>query len=145
MKFNIDKAKQLLGIFGELNTENQEALLVKAFEMQFEQNMKRNLENEKKVTNEKNTDDYRHRFLDVVKPVMERWEEFGPNGHAALAMLLNDLTNGEFTKEENIDFVISTRQLSITEYIDKNIPGADNEVAREIYINTKKKMQKSMG
>lgn len=140
MNFDIDKAKQLLGIFGKLNKENQDALMVKAFELKFEQNMKRNLENEKKATSEKNMDDYRGRFLDVVKPVMDRWEEFGPNGHAALAMLLNDLTNGEFTKEENIDFVISTRQLSIAEYIEKNIPGADIEVAREIYKNSKKKM-----
>ena len=132
MNFDIDKAKQLLGIFGKLNKENQDALMVKAFELKFEQNMKRNLENEKKATSEKNMDDYRGRFLDVVKPVMDRWEEFGPNGLAALAMLLNDLTNGEFTKEENIDFVISTRQLSIAEYIEKNIPGADIEVAREI-------------
>ena len=140
MNFDIDKAKQLLGLFGKLNKENQDALMVKAFELKFEQNMKRNLENEKKATSEKNMDDYRGRFLDVVKPVMDRWEEFGPNGHAALAMLLNDLTNGEFTKEENIDFVISTRQLSIAEYIEKNIPGADIEVAREIYKNSKKKM-----
>ena len=140
MNFDIDKAKQLLGIFGKLNKENQDALMVKAFELKFEQNMKRNLENEKKATSEKDMDDYRGRFLDVVKPVMDRWEEFGPNGHAALAMLLNDLTNGEFTKEENIDFVISTRQLSIAEYIEKNIPGADIEVAREIYKNSKKKM-----
>lgn len=138
MNFNIEKAKELLKVFGKLDEENQNTLLAKAFEMELEQNLRRNLKESGKPETEENLDMLRGGFLDMANPLMEHWDDMGPNYHAALAILINDMTKGELTKEEYIDFVVSSRQLSISEYIEKYIPGADIDEAKKIYKSFKK-------
>ena len=138
MNLDYDKARELLKIFSKLNQDNQKRLLVNAFEMEFEQNLRRNLNESGEPDTEENLDAIRASFLDAAKPVMKHWDDMGPNFRAALAILMNDLTKGKLTKEEHIDFVVSSRQLSISEYIEKYIPSADIEEAKKIYQSFKK-------
>lgn len=138
MNFNIDKAKELLKIFSKLDEKKQNELLAKAFEMKFEQSNKARLEKTGLPITDNNLSELRTEFLDMAKPLMDNWDNMGPNYHAALAILMNEMTDGKLTKEENIDFVISTRQLSISEYIEKHIPGANIEDAKKLYQSIKK-------
>ena len=140
MNLNLEKAKELLKVFGKLNEENQNALLAKAFEMELEQNFRNKLKESGKPETEENLEELRGGFLDMAHPLMEHWDDMGPNHHAALAILMNDMTKGGLTKEEHIDFVVSSRQLSISEYIEKYISGADIEEAKKIYQSFKKAM-----
>lgn len=54
--------------------------------------------------------------------------------------MLNDMSKGELTKEEYIDFIVGSRQLSISEFIEKHIPDADVEEAKKIYLSFKDDM-----
>ena len=140
MNFDIEKAKRLINIFGNLNAENQEALLVEASKLEINQGLKDQVVKSGKPVTEENLGKATDRFIKVMKPLMDHWDDMGPNNHAALAILLNEMTKGELTKEEYIDFVVSSRQLSISEYIEKYIPGADIEEAKKIYQSFKKAM-----
>ena len=140
MNFDIEKAKRLINIFGNLNAENQEALLVEASRLEINQGLKDQVVKSGKPVTEENLGKATDRFIKVMNPLMDHWDDMGPNNHAALAILLNEMTKGELTKEEHIDFVVSSRQLSISEYIEKYIPGADIEEAKKIYQSFKKAM-----
>ena len=140
MNFDIEKAKRLINIFGNLNAENQEALLVEASKLEINQGLKDQVVKSGKPVTEENLGKATDRFIKVMNPLMDHWDDMGPNNHAALAILLNEMTKGELTKEEHIDFVVSSRQLSISEYIEKYIPGADIEEAKKIYQSFKKAM-----
>lgn len=140
MNFDIEKAKRLINIFGNLNAENQEALLVEASRLEINQGLKDQVVKSGKPVTEENLGKATDRFIKVMNPLMDHWDDMGPNNHAALAILLNEMTKGELTKEEHIDFVVSSRQLSISEYIEKYIPGADIEEAKRIYQSFKKAM-----
>ena len=140
MNFDIEKAKRLINIFGNLNAENQEALLVEASRLEINQGLKDQVVKSGKPVTEENLGKATDRFIKVMNPLMDHWDDMGPNNHAALAILLNEMTKGELTKEEHIDFVVSSRQLSISEYIEKYIPGADIEEAKKIYQSFKKVM-----
>ena len=140
MNFDIEKAKRLINIFGNLNAENQEALLVEASKLEINQGLKDQVVKSGKPVTEENLGKATDRFIKVMNPLMDHWDDMGPNNHAALAILLNEMTKGELTKEEHIDFVVSSRQLSISEYIEKYIPGADIEEAKKIYQSFKKVM-----
>ena len=140
MNFDIEKAKRLIKIFGNLNEENQEALLVEASRLEINQGLKDQVVKSGKPVTEENLGKATDRFIKVMNPLMDHWDDMGPNNHAALAILLNEMTKGELTKEEHIDFVVSSRQLSISEYIEKYIPGADIEEAKKIYQSFKKAM-----
>ena len=140
MNFDIEKAKRLINIFGNLNAENQEALLVEASKLEINQGLKDQVVKSGKPVTEENLGKATDRFIKVMNPLMDHWDDMGPNNHAALAILLNEMTKGELTKEEHIDFVVSSRQLSISEYIEKYIPGVDIEEAKRIYQSFKKAM-----
>ena len=140
MNFDIEQAKRLINIFGNLNAENQEALLVEASKLEINQGLKDQVVKSGKPVTEENLGEATDKFFKVMKPLMDHWDDMGPNNHAALAILLNEMTKGELTKEEYIDFVFSSRQLSISEYIEKYIPGADIEEAKKIYQSFKKAM-----
>ena len=140
MNFDIEKAKRLINIFGNLNAENQEVLLVEASRLEINQGLKDQVVKSGKPVTEENLGKATDRFIKVMNPLMDHWDDMGPNNHAALAILLNEMTKGELTKEEHIDFVVSSRQLSISEYIEKYIPGADIEEAKRIYQSFKKAM-----
>ena len=140
MNFDIEKAKRLINIFGNLNAENQEALLVEASRLEINQGLKDQVVKSGKPVTEENLGKATDRFIKLMNPLMDHWDDMGPNNHAALAILLNEMTKGELTKEEHIDFVVSSRQLSISEYIEKYIPGADIEEAKKIYQSFKKAM-----
>lgn len=133
MNLNIDKTKQLIDIFVKLNGENQDALLTQAFEMEVRQSITHNIQKAGKSITKENIDEAMGKFVDTVKPLMDVWDDIDSNHRAALAIMLNEMTNGELTKEEYIDFVVKSRQLSISEYIEKFIPGADVEEAKRIY------------
>ena len=133
MKLDVEKAKELLKIFGCLDEENQNALIAKALIMEAEQSFRTTLIYEGKPLTEENFEGLRGGVLNVLNPLMENWDRMGANHRAALAIMLNDMSEGEFTKEEYIDFVVRSRQLSISEYIEKYIPGADFEEAKRIY------------
>ena len=133
MNFDIEKAKQLINIFGNLSTENQEALLVEASRLQIEQSIKEQVVKAKKPMTKQNIDNARDRFIERAEPFMAKCDDMDPNQLAVLAISLNEITKGEFTKEESIEFVVSSRQLSISEYIEKYIPGADYEEAKRLY------------
>ena len=140
MNFDIEKAKRLINIFGNLNAEKQEALLVEASRLEIKQGLKDQVVKSGKPVTEENLGKATDKFFKVMNPLMDHWDDMGPNNHAALAILLNEMTKGELTKEEHIDFVVSSRQLSILEYIEKYIPGADIEEAKRIYQSFKKAM-----
>ena len=140
MNFDVEKAKRLINIFGNLNADNQEALLVEASRLEINQGLKDQVVKSGKPVTEENLGKATDRFIKVMNPLMDHWDDMGPNNHAALAILLNEMTKGELTKEEHIDFVVSSRQLSISEYIEKYIPGADIEEAKKIYQSFKKAM-----
>ena len=140
MNFDIEKAKRLINIFGNLNADNQEALLVEASRLEINQGLTDQVVKSGKPVTEENLGKATDRFIKVMNPLMDHWDDMGPNNHAALAILLNEMTKGELTKEEYIDFVFSSRQLSISEYIEKYIPGADIEEAKKIYQSFKKDM-----
>lgn len=133
MNLNIEKTKKLIGIFAELDEDNQDVLLTKAFEMQIKQSVASNLARTGKDVTEQSVNAKMGKMLDVVGPLLDVWDDMSPNHHAALAILLNEMTKGELAKEEYIDFVVKTRQLTISEYIEKYIPGADVEESKKIY------------
>lgn len=140
MNFDIKQAKQLIKTFGNLNAENQEALLAEASRLEIEQGIKEQVVKAGKPMTKLNIDEARENFIERVEPFMENWDNLDPNQLAVLAISLNEITKGELTKEESIEFVVSSRQLSISEYIEKYIPGADYDEAKRLYklIKTQK-------
>ena len=139
MNLNIEKAKELIVIFSRLSEENQNALLGHAAEMEFRQSTALKLKKSGKPADEKHMDAEIGKFLGVAKPLVEMWDKMDPNHHAALVIMVNEMSNGELTKEQYIDFVVKTRQLSIAEYIEKYIPAANIDQAREIYRTMREK------
>lgn len=139
MNLNVEKTKQLIGIFARLTNENQDALLKNAIQMEMDQDIARSVSKAGKPTTKENIDEAKGRLLRTIKPLMDVWDDMDPNHLAALAMVMNEMSKGELTKEEYIDFVVKTRQLSVTEYIEKYIPGADIEEANKIFRTLKAK------
>ena len=136
MNLNVEKTKQLIGIFARLTNENQDALLKNAIQMEMDQDIARSVSKAGKPTTKEKIDEAKGQLLRTIKPLMDVWDDMDPNHLAALAMVMNEMSKGELT---NIDFIVKTRQLSITEYIEKYIPGADIEEAKKIYRTLKAK------
>ncbi len=133
MTLDVEKTKKLIDIFSRLNEENQEAVLVKAFQLEIEQNSRSNIQKLGKPSAQDDVDEHVYTRLKEMDKIMKLLDDAGPTGQAAMVFLMDRMTNGEFTKEENIDFSISVRKLSASEYIEKYIPDADIERAKELY------------
>ena len=136
MNIDIEKFRQLLSSFSTLSPENQDIILAKVLDLEVEQHIKQNPKHGKEHSN-KHANSPLDKFYNFLMPFMENWEKMSPNRRAALAMLINEETHGEFTKEEYIDLIIQSRQISISEFIEKYIPGADLEEAKKIYRSLK--------
>ena len=140
MKFDVEKAKELMKIFGHLNETNQKELILKAYEMEFDQNAKKQLSNSGIVETNKSLVELKMQLGDRVEGFLNLMDDMGPNQQAVLAFAMDEITKGDFTKEEYIDFIVGSRKLSVSEYIEKYIPGADVEEAKKIYNSIKKDM-----
>ena len=137
MTINVEKTKQLIEIFSGLNEANQNALLSQALKMEIEQAATRSLEMSGITAKNPTFDAAKSLFFSNRKTLVNNLNDMTPNQLASLAMFMNEISNGQLAKEEHIDFVVTTRQLSITEFIEKNIPGANIDEARKLYLTLK--------
>lgn len=80
MNFDIEKAKRLINIFGNLNADNQEALLVEASRLEINQGLKDQVVKSGKPVTEENLGKATDRFIKVMNPLMDHWDDMGNFG-----------------------------------------------------------------
>ena len=78
MNFDVEKAKRLINIFGNLNADNQEALLVEASRLEINQGLKDQVVKSGKPVTEENLGKATDRFIKVMNPLMDHWDDMGP-------------------------------------------------------------------
>ena len=141
MNIDPDKIKELVKIFAELNEKRQMVLMNKAIYLLFEQGQENNInENQQPIS----TEELNKRTSDSIKEAVKLiniMEDLDKNQMAALGLLVNELSNGEFAKEEEIQITINSHKISIEDYINNNLPGADINKAKEILEKAKKDIE----
>lgn len=119
-------------IFSELNEARQTELMHKATYLQFEQGQENDLMKTKDLFTKEELKNKTGKRLKRSVEFLEIMNKLDNDQLAAMSMLINELSPGNFSNEEEIEIKINSRNLSIDEYINKYIPGADSEKAKAI-------------
>lgn len=137
MYINSGKIKQIIEIFSGLNDKRQRELLSRAIYLEFEQNQEDMALKMKEVLSEEDLKMKTHNRIKESATLMKKLNGFDKEQLASVAILLNELSNGKLAKEEEIVVQINSRNMSINEYLEKNLPGTDISNARKILAEIK--------
>lgn len=139
MNINSGNVKRLIEIFTKLNDERQHKLMQEAIHLQFEQGQ----ENIAIKRGEKiDANELASRTTERISKASELVELLGKmdkEQQAAIGIFMNELTKGEFAKDEEIQIQINSRNMTIEEYLNKYIPGVDVDKAKVILNEIKEK------
>lgn len=152
MNLDPDKVKRLVLSFAELDEEYQNQLLAEAFKLELMQSQKNQLK--KEDTKYKSKEEFQEavhkrsnkvageamQLIDIMKKVDD-------TDKAILFMMVKQLAGeGKSVKESDISITVHQKSISMKEYLNRCIPGADyakaDEKVHEIMdkvVNNKKK------
>lgn len=140
MNINAEKIKYLIELFAELNEERQEKLIRNAIALKFEQGQ----EDIAKQNKEEITKEELHKKTSkrIIKAggIIDKFDKLDEEHKAVFMMLLNELTKGNVTKENDIQIKINSQQLTIDEYLNKYMPGINVNKVRKIANEIKKEI-----
>lgn len=71
--------------------------------------------------------------------LLELFDTMNKEQQAALGIFMNELTKGEFAKDEEIQIQINSRNMTIQEYLNRYMPGVDIDKAKVILNEIKEK------
>lgn len=130
MNINPDKIKELVLIFSRLDDDYQKELMSQAYILSLKQSQKNLIHKENKRF--KNDDDFKKEIEDRSNQMakkaidmVEIFEKVGDREKAELIILLDKLSGGSFTKKTNIEIKINEEKVSIKDYLEEVVPGAD--------------------
>lgn len=136
MNINPDKVKELVLLFSELDDDYQKELIGKAYELSLKQSQKnllkkegKHFKSEEEFKNEvKNrSDEAAKKSLELVKKLVK----INDDGKAQIAIVLDKLSNGDLTRETDIEIKINSKKVSLKDYIEEVLPQADFKSANE--------------
>lgn len=137
MNIDPEKVKQLVLIFAELNEDYQKRLMAEAYKLQFKQSQLNQIQKEGiSFDSEKDLDqEVEKRTGKCLKEVIELLDvikKMNDTDKASVMMMLNQLSGkGNIFKESDITITINQKDVSMKEYLERNLSGADYEKAKE--------------
>lgn len=139
MNINSGNIKWLIEIFTELDEERQHKLMQEAICLQFEQGQENMAikKGEKIDANELASRTIEH--ISKASELVELLDKMNKEQQAAMGIFINELTKGEFAKDEEIQIQINSRSMTIEEYLNKYIPGVNVDKAKFILNDIGKK------
>jgi len=141
MNINSKYIKELINIAVTLDDEYQKKSLGKMFELKLEQKAKRKVEKDNMMEGKKipetilkneiktETEKKAKELVDLVS----MFDEMDFSQKAAMIMMMERLSPGSFTKEEDISIVINSKAISLKEYLDKFLPDANYDDAKSYF------------
>lgn len=138
MNIDPDRVKELILIFSELDEEYQKELLKQAYVIGLRQNQKDLIAKEK--ISFKNDFDYKqeieNRSRKSAKESLEffnKIKEMNREQIAELAILMSKLSGDSITQNTDIEIKINKTNISLKDYIEKELPGVDfNEANKKV-------------
>ena len=136
--------KWLVEIFVDLNENRQNALMSEAIRLQFEQGQ----ESLAKKKNESiTTEELKSRTRKTIKEatsMIGELEKLNDDQRAAFMILLNGLAGGSLATEESITITIDSKDMSLSDFVYKYVPGADADRAKAMAQNMMKSQKENL-
>lgn len=137
MKVDPDKVKELILIFSKLDDEYQNELLSEAYKFKLLQGQK-NVIKAKNISFKKD-EDYQKELLNRANEVATRmtsianlFDKAGDTEKAVFFMVANQLAGkANSVEESDISITINKKEISMKDYIEKNLVNADYEKAKK--------------
>lgn len=139
MNINSGNIKWLIEIFTDLNEERQRKLLQEAIRFKFEQGQENIAIKRNEKIDEKELASRTMERIKKADDLLELFDNMNKEQQAAFGIFMNELTKGEFAKDEEIRIQINSRNMTIEEYLNRYIPGIDINKAKVILNEIKEK------
>ena len=141
MNINSKYIKELIDVAVTLDDEFQKISLAKMYELQLEQKAKwkiekKNLAEGKKMPEIIIKDEIKTEANKLAKEILDMadmLDRMNSNQKAAMAMMMEKLSPGAFTREEEISIVINSKTISLKDYLEKMLPDANYNDARSLF------------
>lgn len=136
MNIDPDKVKKLVLIFSELDEEYQNKLLVEAFRLELMQSQKKHIKAENKTfktEKELETEIIKRSNKTATEAVqiMEKLDKVGDTEKAIFIIMVNQLAGkANSVEESDISITINKKEITMKEYLEKNLVNADYEKAK---------------
>lgn len=136
MNIDPDKVKKLVLIFSKLDDEYQNKLLAEAIKLELMQGQKTLIKKENKTfKNEKELEEEiverTNKRTDEAINLFEKIEKVGETELATLFMMVNQLAGkANSVEESDISITVNKKNVSMKEYLEKNLVNADYEKAK---------------
>ena len=136
MNIDPDKVKKLVLIFSKLDDEYQNKLLAEAIKLELMQGQKTLIKKENKTfKNEKELEEEiierTSKRTDEAINLFEKIEKVGETELATLFMMVNQLAGkANSVEESDISITVNKKNVSMKEYLEKNLVNADYEKAK---------------
>lgn len=139
MNINSGNIKWLIEIFTDLNEERQHKLMQEAIRLQFEQGQENIAIKRNEKIDEKELVSRTMEHIKKADDLLELFDTMNKEQQAAFGIFMNELTKGEFAKDEEIQIQINSRNMTIEEYLNRYMPGVDIDKAKVILNEIKEK------
>jgi len=141
MNINSKYIKELIDVAVTLDDEFQKKSLAKMYELQLEQKAKRKIEKKnlaegKKMAEVTLRDEIRTEANNLAKEILDMadmLDRMDSSQKAAMAMMMEKLSPGAFTKEEEISIVINSKTISLKDYLEKMLPDVNYNDAKSLF------------
>ena len=141
MNINSKYIKELIDVAVTLDDEFQKKSLAKMYELQLEQKAKRKIEKKnlaegKKMAEVTLRDEIRTETNNLAKEILDMadmLDKMDSSQKAAMAMMMEKLSPGAFTKEEEISIVINSKTISLKDYLEKMLPDVNYNDAKSLF------------
>lgn len=138
MNIDPEKVKELVLIYSELNEDYQKELLKQAYILQLKQSQLNLIQKEKKTFKtdmelQEEVDKRSYECAKEARDLLDVMKKIDSTDKAALFMLINQLAGkGNVVQESDITITINQKNISMREYLDKYLSGANFEQARSM-------------
>lgn len=133
MNINPNKIKQLVELFAKLDDEYQNKAISLLLELHIEQAAESQYrkENDKKkgtentYLKEQSIKERKQKRINEICSMLELMDKMDSTQLASIAIAMEKLKLGTFTKQDDITITINSKQVSIEEYLKTVLPEAD--------------------
>ena len=138
MNISSGNIKRMIEIFIELNEERQNKLMREAIRLQVEQGQESIATKKNEKIDDKELANRTKDRIRKVSDLLESFDKMNKEQQAAMAIFMNELTKGEFAKDEEFQIQINSRNMTIEEYLNKYLPGINVDKSKSILDDIKK-------
>lgn len=132
MNINTEKIQQLLGYFSDLDDTYQNNLISHALYLNLKQKEDHNISNnivgperEQLITNK-----VKDKVLKITE-LIDKFEDADNDIKSMLAIVMENILPGAFTKKEKINVNITTERISMVEYFKNKFPGINYSLQKD--------------